>query len=119
MIMDTLNLEIQANSPYNDGWTQQFYKDEIKKMQTKTKEPKIHPKREEVAEANADALFADGFDDAIIGVTLEGNLIYDIDKAAQVISGGAGNVDDALEYVLFNCVGAHVGPRSPLWADIR
>ena len=28
---DELNLEIQANSPYNDGWTQQFYKNELKK----------------------------------------------------------------------------------------
>jgi len=66
-----------------------------------------------------EAVVADGFDDAIIGVTLEGNLIYDIDKAAQVISKSVGNAEDAMEYVLFNCVGAYVGPRSPLWADIR
>ena len=31
MSFDELDLEIQANSPYNDGWTQQFYKDELKK----------------------------------------------------------------------------------------
>ena len=29
---DELNLNIQANSPYNDGWTQDFYKEELKKM---------------------------------------------------------------------------------------
>ncbi len=29
---DELDLNIQANSPYNDGWTQDFYKEEIKKM---------------------------------------------------------------------------------------
>ena len=40
--MDTLNLEIEANSPYNDGWTQQFYRDELKKVKAKKKEPKIY-----------------------------------------------------------------------------
>ena len=29
---EELNLNIQANSPYNDGWTQDFYKEEIAKM---------------------------------------------------------------------------------------
>ena len=29
---DELNLNIQANSPYNDGWTQDFYEEELKKM---------------------------------------------------------------------------------------
>ena len=67
MRFDELNLEIQANSPYNDGWTQQFYKDELKKVKAKKKEPKIHAKRAEIAEYNPDALFADGFDDAICG----------------------------------------------------
>ena len=87
--MDTLNLEIQANSPYNDGWTQQFYKDELKKVKAKKDEPKIHPKRAEVAEANADALFADGFDDAIS--------------------------EEAHEYMEFNVVGAYVGDFTPIF----
>jgi hypothetical protein len=26
---EDLNLNIHANSPYNDGWTREFYKDEI------------------------------------------------------------------------------------------
>ena len=29
---EELNLNIQANSPYNDGWTQEFYKEELKNM---------------------------------------------------------------------------------------
>ena len=28
----TFNLNIQANSPYNDGWTQEFYKEQLKNM---------------------------------------------------------------------------------------
>ena len=31
---DELNLNIQANSPYNDGYTQDFYKEELKKTMT-------------------------------------------------------------------------------------
>ena len=26
---EDLNLMVQANSPYNDGWTREFYKDEV------------------------------------------------------------------------------------------
>ena len=29
---ESLNLNIQANSPYNDGWTQEYYKEELKNM---------------------------------------------------------------------------------------
>ena len=29
---EELNLNIQANSPYNDGWTKDFYKEELTKM---------------------------------------------------------------------------------------
>ena len=29
---EELNLNIQANSPYNDGWTQDFYKEELENM---------------------------------------------------------------------------------------
>ena len=31
---EELNLNIQATSPYNDGWTQQFYKEELEKKMT-------------------------------------------------------------------------------------
>ena len=31
-----LMLEVQANSPYNDGWTQQFYREQLEKKQSKT-----------------------------------------------------------------------------------
>ena len=34
------DLHIQANSPYNDGYTKDFYKDELKKMTMEKREPK-------------------------------------------------------------------------------
>ena len=33
-----LMLEVQATSPYNDGWTQQFYREELEKKKTMTKQ---------------------------------------------------------------------------------
>ena len=34
--MNKLQLEVQANSPYNDGWTQQFYQQQLNKMTVDT-----------------------------------------------------------------------------------
>jgi len=33
--MNKSELEIQANSPYNDGWTKQFYQQQLEEMNTK------------------------------------------------------------------------------------
>ena len=33
-----LMLEVQANSPYNDGWTQQFYREQLEKNKTMSKQ---------------------------------------------------------------------------------
>ena len=40
---ENLDLNIQANSPYNDGWTQQFYKEELEKQMTDSRN-KYHEK---------------------------------------------------------------------------
>ena len=114
---DTFKLEIQANSAHNDGWTQQFYKDELKKVKEKKKEPKIHPNRAEVAEANADALFADGFDDAISGFDAAGGCaVYDYNKCLEVLcSRDEMSLEEAHEYMEFNVVGAYVGDFTPIF----
>ena len=131
MSIDTLNLEIQANSPYHDGWTQQFYKKELEKMKAKKKEPKIHPKRAEVAEANADALFADGFDDAIIGFDATGGCaVYDYNKCLEILcspvppeqieafKGYNMSREEAHEYMEFNVVSAYVGDFTPIFIHL-
>lgn len=35
-----MKLKVQANSPYNDGWTQEFYKKEYEKLAKKIKKDK-------------------------------------------------------------------------------
>jgi len=34
--MDEQQLRIQANSPYNDGWTREFYREQLEEKQSKT-----------------------------------------------------------------------------------
>ena len=115
MRFDELNLEIQANSPHNDGWTQQFYKNELKKVKAKKKEPKIHPKRAEIAEYNPDALFADGFDDAICGFDAAGCCtIYDYTACLNILHEDM-TPEEAHEYMEFNVVSAYVGDFTPIF----
>ena len=124
---DTFKLEIQANSAHNDGWTQQFYKDELKKVEAKTtanpsklrglieKEPKIHSKRAEIAEYNPDALFADGFDDAICGFDAAGCCtIYDYTACLNILHKDM-TPEEAHEYMEFNVVSAYVGDFTPIF----
>ena len=34
--MDEQQLQIEANSPYNDGWTREFYREQLEEKQSKT-----------------------------------------------------------------------------------
>jgi len=84
--------------------------------------------REWVAEFNPDAMFADGFDEAIIGVASRINLgplvCYDRHKCIQILMDTEGwDYDEAEEWFEFNTAGAYVGEGTPLflvsWADSR
>ena len=67
------------------------------------------------------AMVADGFDDAIIGVTLrspaEGpRVVYDVDLCVEALQAdGIPDYDDASEYFDFNVIGAWVGETTPLF----
>jgi len=51
-------------------------------------------------------------------VTITGHAIYDVGKASSVlVKRDMMEPADALEYVLFNCVGAYVGEGTPLWVE--
>tara|TARA_R110002051_G_scaffold158299_2_gene229688 strand:- start:555 stop:827 length:273 start_codon:yes stop_codon:yes gene_type:complete len=65
-----------------------------------------------------DCLIADGFDDALIGIT-EGNnpvAVYDTDKCIQILMReDEMNEEDAVDFFYFNTVGAYVGEKTPLF----
>lgn len=75
--------------------------------------------RQEILDDNPEALFADGFDSAIIGIARrcgQPSLIaYSYDKAvAHLISEGM-SYEDAVEWMEFNVVGAWMGQNTPVW----
>jgi hypothetical protein len=65
-------------------------------------------------------LFADGFDEAIIGVAerigMEPVVAYDIDKIIEILSRDM-TEEEAIEYFDFNIIGAYVGERTPIYIN--
>ncbi len=73
--------------------------------------------REEVAEVNFEAMFADGFDDAVIGVDTYGRVVYDYDKCVDILMEEDDDLEyiDAIEHMDYNVTGAYVGEFTPLF----
>ena len=73
-------------------------------------------------EENPDALFADGFDDAIIGVCRKAGSspveTYSYDKCMQTLMNQDMSYEDAIEWMEFNVVSAYVGPHTPVFIDL-
>lgn len=76
---------------------------------------------DELAEANPDALTADGFEDAIIGVTINPHhpmvVVYDFQKCVEILIAQGLSEEDAVEYLEFNTLGAYVGKNGPLYME--
>ena len=68
------------------------------------------------AEINEDMLFADGFEDALVGYIERAGMpsiaCYDKFKCIEILSTDM-PYDDAFEYFYFNVVGAYVGENTP------
>ena len=57
-------------------------------------------------------LFADGFDDAIIGIDSKFIICYNQDKCIEILSKEM-TPDEAAEYFWYNVEGAYVGKQTP------
>jgi len=75
---------------------------------------------EEIIELYEEETFlkADGFDEAIIGVSEDFNapvrLIYSVKKCLEILMRDM-NYEDALEYFTYNVSGGYVGEKTPVW----
>ncbi len=75
--------------------------------------------KEIIAEANEDALFADGFDDAIIGYDSDLAVVYDYNKCLNILQDRDGMTEnEADEYMEFNVIGAYVGIYTPVFVNL-
>ena len=78
--------------------------------------------RELIAEQNDQMLFADGFDEALIGVahkaTAEPVAAYDYDACLDVLMKRDGmSEEEAREFFEFNTLGAYVGENTPIFVQ--
>jgi len=71
--------------------------------------------RENLSLKNPNMLFADGFDDALVGTTLrEGTRValYSTDKCIEILAKDM-SYEDAEEFFYFNVEGSYVGLNTP------
>lgn len=71
--------------------------------------------KEELSYINEQALFADGFDDALIGIDMfDYTAVYDNDKCIEILMKDSKmTFDEAQEYFEFNVLGSHMGEFTP------
>ena len=62
-------------------------------------------------------LFADGFDDAVIGLSTKNLICYDREKCNEILMKDMSRTD-AEEYFNFNVEGAYVGEKTPLFLHV-
>ena len=71
-----------------------------------------------ISDINPKAMKADGFDDAILGMSTrigDDNLIaYDYDKCIEILQKEM-SYEEAVEYMEFNVVGSYVGEGTPIF----
>lgn len=61
--------------------------------------------------------FADGFDEAIIGVDEASmNIVYSVKKCYEIL-GRDMSEEDAMEYFDFNVRGSNIGEHTPIWCN--
>ena len=69
---------------------------------------------------NPEAIVWDGLDDAIIGISTNGNVVYDVTKIHQILfdewskNDKTIQMDDVIDYVEHNILCAHVGDFTPI-----
>ena len=77
--------------------------------------------RERIAELNEDALFADGFDDALMGVVYRAAqppvACYFYAECIKVLMKDGLSHEDAVDYFEYNVVGAYVGENTPVFME--
>ena len=70
-----------------------------------------------------DLLFADGYDDAIVGVAVgfdDSRVVYDVEKMIEIcMENGNISYDEAAEWLEYNTFGAYVRTNTPIYITDR
>ena len=68
--------------------------------------------------SNNETLFADGFDEAIIGLDTSGDVfrvIYDRNKMIDILTQDGMSLEEAMEHLDYNVFNAYVGEGTPIY----
>ena len=76
--------------------------------------------RQELSDNHGDdILFADGYDSAIIGISVGydfGRIVYDVEKMIEACVQDMGmSEEDAAEWLEYNTFGAYTGEKTPIY----
>ena len=76
--------------------------------------------KEEFSYINEQALFADGFDEALIGIDqVDYVAVYDVEKCIDVLMQDTGmTLEESKEYFEYNTLGAYVGEYTPRFVRV-
>lgn len=69
----------------------------------------------DVLDLNPIALKADGFDEAIVGTTMDGLLVYNYCECVQILMKEGEQEIDAIEHLEYNVVNSYVGEGTPIF----
>jgi hypothetical protein len=64
---------------------------------------------------SGNTLIADGFEDAIIGMTHDKRVLYNAEKMIQILINDGLNYEDSYEYLAYNTFGAYMGEFTPIY----
>jgi hypothetical protein len=70
--------------------------------------------REKVADMNPEAIFWDGLDDAIIGISIDNRTVYGLNKMILLFQEQGMSEEEAMEWIDFNIISAYVGEYTPI-----
>ena len=75
---------------------------------------------DEIVDLNPEAMLADGFDEAILGMCVqfgsEPVVAYDFNKCVEIVMERDGmEREEAIDFINFNVVGAYVGLSTPVF----
>ena len=77
---------------------------------------KVRLMKESCSEFNPEALFADGFDESILGIDTKGRVTYSYNKIIETLIERDGMTEEeAREFFSFNIDGAYVGEYTPIY----
>jgi hypothetical protein len=60
-------------------------------------------------------LFADGFNEAVIGVSSDDKVVYSINKMLEILMEDGISDEEAIDYFYFNIEGAYMGEKTPIY----